>query len=98
MFFSWICCEGSGLWEELIARSEESYRVCVIQQPRHWGVPGPSWAVGPIKIYGCMYVYFDNIKVDLQEVGCWDVDWIELAQDRDRWWLLVNAVMKHRVP
>ena len=35
----------------------------------------------------------DNIKMDLQEVGCWGVDWIDLAQDRDRWWAIVNVVM-----
>jgi hypothetical protein len=35
----------------------------------------------------------DNNKVDLQEVECGCVDWIELAQDRDRWRELVNAVM-----
>jgi hypothetical protein len=39
----------------------------------------------------------DNIKMDLQEVG-WDTDWIVVAQDRDRWWALVNAVMNLRVP
>jgi hypothetical protein len=40
----------------------------------------------------------DNIKMDLQELGWWGVDWIELAQDRDRWRALMNAVMNLRAP
>ena len=42
--------------------------------------------------------WMDNIRMDLQEVGCGYVDWIGQAQDRDRWWTLVSAVMNFRVP
>ena len=40
----------------------------------------------------------DNIRMDLQEMGCGYMDWIGLAQDRDRWRKLVSAVMNLRVP
>ena len=42
--------------------------------------------------------WVDNIRMDLQEVECGYMDWIGLAQDRDRWRTLVSAVMNHRVP
>ena len=50
---------------------------------RPFGKPGHRWE--------------DNIKMDLQEVGCEGRDWIDMAQDRDRWRVLVNAVMSLRV-
>jgi len=42
--------------------------------------------------------WVDNIRMDLQEVGCGYMDWIRLAQDRDRWRTLASAVMNLRVP
>jgi len=62
------------------------YRVLVgkPEGKRALGKPGCRWE--------------DNIKMDLQEVGCGGMDWIDLAYDRDRWRALVNAVMNLRVP
>jgi len=62
------------------------YRVLVgkPEGKRPLGRPRPRWE--------------DIIKMDLQEVGCRDVDWIELAQDRNRWRALVTAVMNLRIP
>jgi hypothetical protein len=58
--------------------------VCVVllgkpERKRPLGTPSHRWE--------------EYIKMNLQEVGCGGMDWIELAQDRYRWWTLVNAVM-----
>jgi hypothetical protein len=45
-----------------------------------------------------MHRWEDNIKADLQEVGYGGMDWIELVQDRDSWWALVNAIKNLRFP
>ena len=76
-------------WAGHVARMGEemrAYRVFVGQPEgkRPLGRPRHRWV--------------DNIRMDLQEVGCGYVDWIELAQDRDRWRTLVSAVMNLRVP
>jgi len=46
----------------------------------------------------CRHRRVDNIRMNLQEVGCGYTDWIGRAQDRDRWRTLVSAVMNLRVP
>jgi hypothetical protein len=65
---------------------EGAYRVLVgkPEGKRSLGSPRRRWV--------------DNIRMDLQEVGCGYVDWIGLAQDRDRWRRLVNVVINLRVP
>ena len=76
-------------WAGHVARMGEErwvYRVLVGKQVvrRPLGRPRPRW--------------MDNIRMDLQEVGCGYMDWIGLAQDRDSWPTLVSAVMNLRVP
>ena len=76
-------------WAGHVARmgeEREVYRVLVVKPEgkRPLGIPRLRWV--------------DNIRMDLQEVGCGYMDWIGLAQDRDRWRTLVSAVMNLRVP
>jgi hypothetical protein len=42
--------------------------------------------------------WVDNIKMDLREIGWGGMGWLDLAQDRDQWWALVNTVMNIRIP
>jgi hypothetical protein len=44
------------------------------------------------------YRWEDNIKMSLREIGCGSIDWIDLDQERDQWWALINAVINFRVP
>jgi hypothetical protein len=74
-------------WVGCVARMEErrdAYRVEKPEGKRLLGRTRHRWE--------------DNIKMDLQEVGWWSMDWIDLAQDRDRLWALVNVVMDLQVP
>jgi hypothetical protein len=76
-------------WAEYVARMGESrtlYRVLV-------GKPDGKRPLGRSR-----HRWEENIKVDLEEVGCEGMDWIDVAQDRDRWRALVKAVMNLRVP
>jgi len=72
-----------------VALTGESRGVCMVlaEKPegkRPLGRPRHKWE--------------DNIKINYQVEGCESMDWIDLAQDRDRWWALVNAIMNLRVP
>ena len=76
-------------WARHVARMGEergAYRVLVGKPKgkRSMGRPRRRWV--------------DNIRMDLQEVGCGYMDWIGLAQDRESWRTLVSAVMNPRVP
>jgi len=76
-------------WAEDMARMGEErgvYRAFLrkMEGKRPLGRPRPRWV--------------NNIRTDLQEVGCVYMDWIGLAQDRDKWRTLVSAVMNLRVP
>ena len=76
-------------WAGHVARMGEERRVyrVLVEKPegrRLLGRPRRRWA--------------DNIITELQEVGCRYMDWIGLAQDRDRWRTVVSAVMNLRVP
>jgi len=56
------------------------------------GLVGKTEGKRPLGRLRCRWE--DNIKIDLQEVGCEGMDWIDLAQDRDSWQALVNVVKK----
>jgi hypothetical protein len=74
-------------WAGHVARMGEErgvYRVLVGKPERPLGRPRRRWV--------------DNIRTDIQEVGCGNMDWIGLTQDRDRWRKLVFAVMNFVVP
>jgi len=57
------------------------------------GIPGGKRPLGRSR-----HRWEDNIKMNLPEVECGGMDWVDLAQDRDRWWAFVNAAMSLCVP
>jgi hypothetical protein len=76
-------------WAGPVARKGEGRGVCRF-------LVGKPEGKRPLGRISCRWE--DNIKMDLQEVGCGSMDWIELAQDTDRWWALVNVVMNIQSP
>jgi hypothetical protein len=76
-------------WAGHVARMGERRGVCKVlvgrpERKRPFGRPWRRWE--------------DNIKMDIQEAGCAGMGWIDLAEDRDRWRALVNAVMNYQTP
>jgi hypothetical protein len=76
-------------WARHVARMGEkrnAYRILTgkPQGKRPLGTPGLRWV--------------DNIEMDLREIGWGGMDWVNLAQDRDKWRALVNTVMNLRIP
>jgi len=76
-------------WADRVARMGERRGVYMVlvgksERKKPFGAPRHRWE--------------DNINMDLQEVECWRMDRINLAQDRDTWQALVNAVINLRVP
>jgi hypothetical protein len=65
---------------------KSAYRILMgnLEGKRPLGIPSLRWK--------------DNIKIDLREIGCGVMDWIDLAQDRDQWRAVVKTVMNLRVP
>ena len=85
----WVIKSSRMRWAGHVARKEEGRGVhkVLVGKPegkRPSGRPRRRWE--------------DNIKMDLEEVGRGCGDWMGLAQDRDRWWALVSAVMNFRLP
>jgi hypothetical protein len=76
-------------WAGHVARTGESRGV-------YWVLIGKHVRKRPLERPRCRWE--DNIKTDLQEIECGSMDWIELAQNRGRCLVLVNAVMNLRVP
>jgi len=84
----WVIKSKRMRWASHVARMGQSrgvYRVLMgtSERKRPLGKPRRRWE--------------DTNKMDLQKVGCGGVDWIELAQDREKWRVLVNAIMSLRV-
>jgi hypothetical protein len=71
-------------WTGHVARMGETKNACRILVGKPEGRPRRKWV--------------NNIKMGLREIGWGDMDWIDLAEDRDQWSVLVNKVMNLRVP